>query len=154
MQVAQLDIGAVDTLAIARFQLLSLGYDANEDIRRTSLVAQLQAKFHAGATDPLAQKRAGLVLDVFRFDQARYAVVGQRTGRKIQLGDELEVTIRAVDMDRRTVDFMLAGEAPPVTTSGKFERRKNERRSASKSTKPTHAKKSGKGGKGKRSKRG
>jgi exoribonuclease R len=31
-------------------------------------------------------------------------VVGQRTGRKFRLGDELEVTIKAVDMDRRAVD--------------------------------------------------
>ena len=60
--------------------------------------------------------------DVFRFDKERYAVVGQRTGRKFRLGDELEVTIKAVDMDRRAVDFVLAGE-PAVTTSGKFERR-------------------------------
>ncbi|HMC97098.1 MAG TPA: ribonuclease R, partial [Flavobacteriales bacterium] len=60
--------------------------------------------------------------DVFRFDQERYAVVGQRTGRKFRLGDELTVTIKAVDMDRRTVAFELTGE-PMITTSGKFERR-------------------------------
>lgn len=60
--------------------------------------------------------------DVFRFDQERYAVVGQRTGRKFRLGDEVRVTIKAVDMDRRTVAFVLEGE-PLVTTSGKFERR-------------------------------
>lgn len=61
--------------------------------------------------------------DVFRFDQDRYMVVGQRTGRKFRLGDELTITIRAVDMDRRTVDFALAG-GPLTTTSGKFERRR------------------------------
>ena len=82
--------------------------------------------------------------DVFRFDQERYAVVGQRTGRKFRLGDELRVTIKAVDMDRRTVAFVLEGE-PLVTTSGKFERR-NHKATSNKRT----PKKSG----GKRSKRG
>ncbi|MBK9175348.1 MAG: ribonuclease R [Flavobacteriales bacterium] len=61
--------------------------------------------------------------DVFRFDQERYVVVGHRTGRRFRLGDELTVTIKAVDMDRRTVAFALHGERGPVTTSGKFERR-------------------------------
>lgn len=61
--------------------------------------------------------------DVFRFDQDRYCVVGQRTGRKFRLGDEVMVTIKAVDMDRRAVDFVLMEGRGPVTTSGKFERR-------------------------------
>lgn len=61
--------------------------------------------------------------DVFRFDQERYVVVGHRTSRRFRLGDELTVTIKAVDMDRRTVEFALHGERGPVTTSGKFKRR-------------------------------
>ena len=61
--------------------------------------------------------------DVFRFDQQRYAVVGHRTGRRFRLGDELTVTVKAVDMDKRTVEFSLSGESRgPVTTSGKFVR--------------------------------
>lgn len=60
--------------------------------------------------------------DVFRFDQERYTVVGQRTDRRFRLGDELRVVIKAVDMDRRTVEFGLEGETMR-TTSGKFERR-------------------------------
>jgi ribonuclease R len=60
--------------------------------------------------------------DVFRFDQERYTVVGQRTDRRFRLGDELRVVVKAVDMDRRSVDFGLAGEVMR-TTSGKFERR-------------------------------
>jgi ribonuclease R len=59
--------------------------------------------------------------DVFRFDQEHYTVVGHRTGRRFRLGDEVSVTIKAVDMDRRAVDLSLAGE-PAVTTSGKFVR--------------------------------
>jgi hypothetical protein len=60
--------------------------------------------------------------DVYRFDQERYTVVGHRTGRSLRLGDELRVVIKAVDMDRRTVEFALE-EDGGITTSGKFERR-------------------------------
>jgi ribonuclease R len=60
--------------------------------------------------------------DVFRFDQEHYVVVGHRTGRRFRLGDELRVVVKAVDMDRRSVDFGLAGEVMR-TTGGKFERR-------------------------------
>ena len=85
--------------------------------------------------------------DVFRFDKERYMVVGQRTGRKFRLGDELEVTIKAVDMDRRVVDFSLTGEASsPITTSGKFERRSiAPRKATSKGKKPKQAPKAKKG---------
>jgi ribonuclease R len=72
--------------------------------------------------------------DIFRFDQEHYVVVGHRTGRRFRLGDELRVVVKAVDMDRRSVEFGLAGEVMR-TTSGKFERR------APKGTKDTPAKK-------------
>lgn len=85
--------------------------------------------------------------DVFRFDKEHYCVVGQRTGRKFRLGDELEVTIRAVDMDRRAVDFVLAGE-PMTTTSGKFERREtSSRKATSKGSRGERPQKKGKKGK-------
>lgn len=85
--------------------------------------------------------------DVFRFDKERYAVVGQRTGRKFRLGDELEVMIKAVDMDRRVVDFALVGgSAGPVTTSGKFKRGSiAPRKASSKGRKPKQAPKAKKG---------
>ena len=85
--------------------------------------------------------------DVFRFDKERYIVVGQRTGRKFRLGDELEVMIKAVDMDRRVVDFSLSGAASPaITTSGKFERRSiAPRKASSKGKKPKQAQKGKKG---------
>lgn len=85
--------------------------------------------------------------DVFKFEKERYMVVGQRTGRKFRLGDELEVTVKAVDMDRRAVDFSLTGEvSSPVTTSGKFERRSiAPRKASSKGKKPKQAPKGKKG---------
>lgn len=95
--------------------------------------------------------------DVFRFDQERYTVVGQRTQRKFRLGDELRVVIKAVDMDRRSVDFGLAGEVMREdggrTTSGKFQRGKPATKAPAKGfrSKPKNtAKTQGKKAKGKR----
>ncbi len=93
--------------------------------------------------------------DVFRFDQEKYTVIGQRTGRRISLGDELRVRVKAVDMDRRTVDFELADEDDDVTTSGKFQRRKNPQlagRHSSKDEPATRGKATAKG-KGKKQQR-
>jgi ribonuclease R len=52
--------------------------------------------------------------DNFRFDETHYMVVGSRTGRRIRLGDEVTVVVRAVDMDRRTVDLALATDRPAI----------------------------------------
>jgi ribonuclease R len=66
--------------------------------------------------------------DAYRFDQQRYVVAGQRTGRKFRLGDEVTVSIKAVDMDRRTVDLALLGERLAATSSGKFERKPGKKK--------------------------
>ncbi|MBK9761495.1 MAG: ribonuclease R [Flavobacteriales bacterium] len=47
--------------------------------------------------------------DSFKFDQAKYTVIGQRTGKRIRLGDELQVKVRGVDMDKRTIDLAIMG---------------------------------------------
>jgi ribonuclease R len=48
--------------------------------------------------------------DHYKFEQEKYSVVGQRTGRRFSLGDELQVMVRGVDMEKRTVDFSLVDE--------------------------------------------
>lgn len=48
--------------------------------------------------------------DRYAFIQEQYTVVGQRTGRRFRLGDELQVMVRGVDMEKRTVDFSLVDE--------------------------------------------
>ena len=62
--------------------------------------------------------------DNFKFDQALYTVIGQRTGQRIRLGDELLVTVRGVDMDKRTVDLAIAGgqrQEPARATASKWD---------------------------------
>lgn len=71
--------------------------------------------------------------DHYKFDQDRYVVAGQRTGRKIRLGDELTVKIRAVDMDKRTVDLALVaigGVAATGAPIGQWKELERERAAA------------------------
>ena len=49
--------------------------------------------------------------DHYRFEEEKYQLVGQRSGRVFRLGDELEVTVRSVDMERRTVDLLPKEDA-------------------------------------------
>ncbi len=62
--------------------------------------------------------------DSFKFDRTKYTVIGQRTGKRIRLGDELLVTVRGVDMDKRVVDLAIAGaqtSQPPPTRRGQWD---------------------------------
>ena len=45
--------------------------------------------------------------DFYRFDEARYEVVGQRSRRCFILGTAVKVMVKSVDMRRRTLDFKL-----------------------------------------------
>ncbi|MCC6838990.1 MAG: ribonuclease R [Flavobacteriales bacterium] len=51
--------------------------------------------------------------DHYAFVQELYIIKGQRTGRRFRLGDELQVMVRSVDMEKRTVDLALAEDGPP-----------------------------------------
>jgi len=62
------DWSPVDSLAMARLQTWSLSYDADDDISRTEKVEKMRATFNAGAASPDLTKRAGILLDAFRWD--------------------------------------------------------------------------------------
>lgn len=46
--------------------------------------------------------------DFYELDQKRYAVVGQKTGKKYTLGDKIKVKLINADLDRKTLDFTLS----------------------------------------------
>ena len=50
--------------------------------------------------------------DFFELDKDNYRLVGQRTKRIIQFGDELEVVVKAVNLLDRTIDFELVDDRP------------------------------------------
>ena len=48
--------------------------------------------------------------DYYIFDEKRHVLVGQRTRRAFQFGDEVEVQVANVDLSDRKIDFELVGE--------------------------------------------
>ena len=45
--------------------------------------------------------------DYYRFDEARYEVVGRSSGLRLTLGSHVRVRVKSVDLNRRTLDFKL-----------------------------------------------
>ncbi len=45
--------------------------------------------------------------DYFTFDEKQYAIVGERTGKSYQLGDEVMVMVKDTDLVKRHLDFTL-----------------------------------------------
>ena len=49
--------------------------------------------------------------DYFRYDAARHALVGDRSGRAWRLADRVRVTVARVDLEQSRIDFTLAEDA-------------------------------------------
>jgi ribonuclease R len=45
--------------------------------------------------------------DFYVLDQANYCIIGQRKKRKYQLGDEVKIKVRKVDLSKKQIDFQL-----------------------------------------------
>ena len=45
--------------------------------------------------------------DYYRFDEARYEVIGRSSGIRLTLGSRVRIRVKGVDMNRRTLDFKL-----------------------------------------------
>jgi ribonuclease R/exosome complex exonuclease DIS3/RRP44 len=48
--------------------------------------------------------------DYYTFDEREYALIGERRGRKYQLGDEVEVMVKNTDLVKRHLDFSMVGK--------------------------------------------
>ena len=48
--------------------------------------------------------------DYYSVDSERHCLVGERTGREYRLGDPLRITVKEVDVVRKTIDFSIASE--------------------------------------------
>src|SRR5690606_31570514 len=49
--------------------------------------------------------------DFYALDEKNYALIGQRKKRKYQLGDEVMIKVKSVDLAKRQIDFTLADDA-------------------------------------------
>lgn len=45
--------------------------------------------------------------DFYVLDEKNYAIIGQRKKKKYQLGDEVQIRVKKVDLDKRQIDFTL-----------------------------------------------
>jgi ribonuclease R len=46
--------------------------------------------------------------DFYTFDKKTYSIIGQKTGKRFQLGDKIKFKVAAVDLDKKTLDFVPA----------------------------------------------
>jgi ribonuclease R len=56
--------------------------------------------------------------DFYVFEEDLHRLVGQHRRRIFQIGNEVQVTVAKVDLDRREIDFVLAGEEPGSRVPG------------------------------------
>jgi len=45
--------------------------------------------------------------DFYVLDEKNFAIIGQRKKKKYQLGDEVQIKVKKVDLDKRQIDFTL-----------------------------------------------
>jgi ribonuclease R len=57
--------------------------------------------------------------DQYRYDSATHSLAGYREGNRYRLGDVIRVTVGHVDVDRRELDFRLAGRLAKSPKTGK-----------------------------------
>ena len=48
--------------------------------------------------------------DDYRYIEEKFCVVGKHTGTEYALGQRVTIEVIRVDLDMRTVDFIIAGE--------------------------------------------
>jgi ribonuclease R len=72
-----------------------------------------------------------LPFDQWDYDDRGHALIGRRSGAMFRLGDDVRVAVNRVDVDKRTLDFRLAGKANGKRGKGEVGRRKEERRRSS-----------------------
>jgi len=53
--------------------------------------------------------------DYYTFDERQYAIIGERTGKMYQLGDEVRVMVKDTDLVKRHLDFTLLGKVKKQT---------------------------------------
>ena len=57
--------------------------------------------------------------DYYYLDEENFRVIGQQSGRVIQLGDEVQVIVKKVDLLKRQMDFELILEDKKKKKSNK-----------------------------------
>ena len=70
--------------------------------------------------------------DYYQYDNKNQWIVGQRTGRKFQFGDTLEVVVISADIIKRQIDLSLLETETMKSFRSKWEKGKSKKSEASK----------------------
>lgn len=84
--------------------------------------------------------------DYFELDKDNYRIVGQRSKRIIQFGDELQVVVKAANLLDRTIDFELVDNRPDFVKQREQEERRNSKPRGYRPERSGGGKPGGKGG--------
>jgi ribonuclease R len=55
--------------------------------------------------------------DFYEYDEKNYCIIGRRLHKKYQLGDDIEVEVVRANLEKKQLDFRIAGEE--VRTNGR-----------------------------------
>jgi ribonuclease R len=47
--------------------------------------------------------------DYYHYDERNFAMIGERTGNVLRIGDEVKVQVASVNKDERSIDFVIVG---------------------------------------------
>lgn len=52
--------------------------------------------------------------DYYDFDERNFCLIGRRHHNKYQLGDEIRIKVAQANLEKKQLDFTLAGDSAPV----------------------------------------
>ena len=82
--------------------------------------------------------------DFYELDDKNYCITGHKTKKKFQLGDALKVQLKAADLQKKQIDFILYDEfrkTPSFSKASRNDFGKNDRGSRDKGRDKSHGKK-------------
>lgn len=56
--------------------------------------------------------------DYYYFEEEKYRMVGERTGKSYKLGESIRITVSAVDKLTKTIDFTIADDSDAADKTG------------------------------------
>ena len=68
---------------------------------------------------------SSLQSDYYQFDAVKQALIGERSGMRYRLGDQVQIRVVRVDLDERKIDFMLVSDLT-ATAQNKSDRKKSK----------------------------
>ncbi|NPA45644.1 MAG: ribonuclease R [Chlorobi bacterium] len=80
-------------------------------------------------------RRTEMINDYFIYDPDEQAMVGQRTGKRYTLGDDIRVRVAGVNLEKKQVSFMMADDFSKRNGTRKKKKKKKSKKNKSRNTK-------------------